>query len=268
MRRLPLVHAVGSALIDHAFGVAKHDVFRPHAHRLKQLDARDAGRAGAVHHQLRVAQIASGEMAGIDQSRGGDDCGAVLVVVEHRDVHQFAQPLLDHEALRRLDVLQVDAAEAGKEAHGVHHVIDIFRVDLQVDAIDVGEALEQRDLALHHRLGCHRAEIAQPQHSGAVRHHRHHVALRRVIVGESRIALDVQAGLRHAGRVGERKIACGGDRLRDARLQLAGSPRRMQRQRFFRRYVRGARIDAAVSHGCFPCSNSLSLAVIMQGTGA
>ncbi len=72
-----------------------------------------AGRAGAVHHQLGVAQFAAGQMAGIDQPRRRDDGGAVLVVVEHRDVHQLAQPLLDHEAFRRLDVFQVDAAEAG-----------------------------------------------------------------------------------------------------------------------------------------------------------
>ena len=230
MRRLPLVHAIGTALVDHALGVAQHDMLRPHAHRLQQLDARDAGRTGAVHHQLRVAQFAAGEMAGIDQSRGSNDCGAVLVVVEHRDVHQFAQPLLDHEALRRLDVLQVDSAEAGEEADGVDHVIDILGVDLQVDAIDVGEALEQRDLALHHRLGCDRAEIAEPQHGGSVGNHRDHVALRRVVVGERGIALDVQARFGDAGRIGERQVARGGDRLGDARLQLAGAPRRMQGQ--------------------------------------
>jgi hypothetical protein len=41
----------------------------------------------------------------------GDDRRAVLVVMEDRDVHQLAQALLDDEALRRLDVLEVDAAE-------------------------------------------------------------------------------------------------------------------------------------------------------------
>ena len=41
----------------------------------------------------------------------GDDRGAVLVVVKHRDVEQLAQPLLDDEALRRADVLEIDAAE-------------------------------------------------------------------------------------------------------------------------------------------------------------
>ena len=39
--------------------------------------------------------VAAGEIERIDQAGGGDDRGAVLVVVEHRDVEQFAQPLLD-----------------------------------------------------------------------------------------------------------------------------------------------------------------------------
>ncbi len=258
MGGLPLVHAVGAALIDHALGVAKHDVLRPHAHRLQQLDACDARGTGAVHHQLSVAQFAAGQVAGVDQSRGGDDGSAMLVVVEHRDVHQLAQPLLDHEALRCLDVLQVDATESDQEADGVHHVIDVLGADLEIDAVNVGETLEQRDLAFHHRLRRHRAEIAQAQHRGAVRHHRDHVALGGVIVGERRIALDVQAGLRDARRIGKRQIARGGDRLRDARLQFAGSPGRMQRQRLFRRYVCGSRIDAAVCHVWFPHGAPLS----------
>ena len=92
-------------------------MLRPHAHRLEQLDAGDAGGAGAVHHQLGVAQFAAGEMAGVDQPRRGDDGGAVLVVMEHRDIHQFPQPLFYDETFRRLDVFQVDAAEAGQKTH-------------------------------------------------------------------------------------------------------------------------------------------------------
>ena len=51
----------------------------------------------------------------VDQAGGGDDGGAVLVVMEDRNVHQFAQALLDDEAFRRLDVLEIDAAPAGAE---------------------------------------------------------------------------------------------------------------------------------------------------------
>ena len=67
----------------------------------------------AVHDEFRFAQsLAVGQMAGVDQTGRRDDGGAVLIVVEDGDVHEFAQPLLDNEAFRRLDVLKVDAAEA------------------------------------------------------------------------------------------------------------------------------------------------------------
>ena len=90
------------------------------------------------------------------QPGGGDDGGAVLVVVEDGDVEQLLQLLLDDEAVRRLDVLEVDAAEARAQvAHAVDDGLDVGRVDQDVDAVDVGEALEQRALALHHRLGRH-----------------------------------------------------------------------------------------------------------------
>ena len=225
VRRLPLVHAVGATLVDHALGVAQNDMFRPHAHRLEQFDAGDACRPGAVDHKLGVAQLAAGQVAGVDQPRGGDDGGAVLVIVEHRDIHQLPQPLLYDETFRRLDVFQVDAAEAGQEADGIDDLVHVLRVDLQVDAVDVGKALEQRHLALHHRLRGDRTEIAETEHCGTVGDHRDHVALGRVIVGERRIAGDVQARLGDAGRIGKRQIARRGDRLGDAGFQLAGTAR-------------------------------------------
>src|SRR5205085_8831188 len=135
------------------------DVVGSKADRLQQLEAGDAGGAGAVAHELGRLDVAPGEVERIDQAGGGDDGGAVLVVVEHRDIEQLAQPLLDDEAFRRLDVLEVDAAEAGGEiAHAIDEGVDVGGVDLDVDGVDVGEALEQHCLAFHHRLGGERAE--------------------------------------------------------------------------------------------------------------
>ena len=132
---------------------------------------------------------------GVDEAGGGDDRGAVLVVVEDRDVHQLAQALLDDEAFRRLDVFEIDAAEAGAEvAHAIDELVDVPGVDLQIDGIDVGEALEQHRLAFHHRLGGQRAQIAQAQDRGAVGDHRHQVALGRVVVGRVGILGDAQHG--------------------------------------------------------------------------
>src|SRR3546814_17540588 len=70
-------------------------------------------RARAVDDDLDILEITVRQIAGIDNPGRSDDSGAVLVVMEHGDVHSFAQRLLDHEAFGRLDILQIDAAEAG-----------------------------------------------------------------------------------------------------------------------------------------------------------
>ena len=49
---------------------------------------------------LTSFERAAGQVERVDQAGGGDDRGAVLVVVEDRDVHQLAQALLDDEAAR------------------------------------------------------------------------------------------------------------------------------------------------------------------------
>ncbi len=89
--------------------------------------------------------------------------------MEDRNIHDLAQALLDDEAFWRLDVLEVDAAEGGpQEAHAVDHLVDILALDLEVDGVDVREALEEDGLTLHHRLRGQRADIAEPQNRGAV----------------------------------------------------------------------------------------------------
>ena len=112
---LPLVHAVRAALVDDALGVAENEVFRPEADRLQQFEAGDAGRAGAVAHEFCIFDLAAGKIERVDQAGRGDDRGAVLIVMEDGNVQQFAQALLDDEALGRLDVFEIDAAPACAE---------------------------------------------------------------------------------------------------------------------------------------------------------
>ncbi len=109
VRRLPLVHALFAAAIDHAGVVDCDAVVGPDAHGLYQLKGSDAGGAGAAEHELDVLEASAGDRAGVDQAGGGDDRGSVLVVVEDRDVEELLKLRLDTEALRALDVLEIDA---------------------------------------------------------------------------------------------------------------------------------------------------------------
>ena len=139
-----------------------------------------------------------------------------------RDVHPLAQRLLDDEAFRRGDILEVDAAEARlHQRHRVDELVGILGVELDVDRIDIGEALEEDGLALHHRLGGERAEIAEAEDRGAVGDDRDEIALGGIIVGKVGILGDGAHRHGDAGRISEAQVALRRHRLGGDDLDLA-----------------------------------------------
>ena len=85
---------------------------------------------------------------------------------------------LDLEAPRGADVLEVDAAEGGRDdLDGAHDLVGVLGVQAHRPRVDAREPLEQRGLALHHRHRRVRADVAQAQHGRAVGDHRDAVAL-------------------------------------------------------------------------------------------
>ena len=131
-----------------------------------------AGRAGAGDHHAGGLDEPAGQPQGVLQRGEHHDRGAVLVVVEDRDVEALLEPLLDLEAPRRRDVLEVDAAEARRQPdHGLDDLVDVGGVQADRDGVDPAELLEQHGLALHHRHRGPRADVAEAQHGGAVGDH-------------------------------------------------------------------------------------------------
>ena len=182
---------------------------------------------------LVVCDVAAGEIERIEQAGGGDDSRAVLVVMEHRDVEQLAQLLLDDETLRRLDVFEIDAAPAGAEiADAIDELVGVLGRDFQIDGVDVGKALEEYRLAFHHGLGRQRAAIAEAQDGGAVGDDGDEVALNRVVVGAAGVLGDSQHRHRNARRIGERKVALGRHRLGGDDFQLARTANTVKLQGF------------------------------------
>ncbi|ALY31086.1 hypothetical protein AWH03_03525 [Brucella suis 019] len=233
MGRFPLVHALFTALIDDALGVAQDDVFGSKTHGLDKLDTGDAGRAGTVADELCRLHVAARKVQCVDKARSRDDGRAMLVVVEDGNVHQFAQAALDDEAIRRLDVFKVDAAEGGAEiADRIDESVDIGRIDFKINGIDVGKTLEQHSLAFHHRLGGKRAQIAEAEDRGAIGNDGDEIALGRIVIGAGGI---FGYGLHrhgHARRIGERQVALRGHRLGRVDFQLAGAPLSVKVERF------------------------------------
>ena len=195
------------------------------AARLHQFKAGNAGGARAVHHHLAVGQFLAGDLQGVDDTGKADDGRAVLVVVKDRDVDELPQALLDDETLRRLDVLEIDAAECrADELHRLHDLVDILAVDFDIDAVDIGESLEEDRLSLHDRFGAESAEIAQSQDRRTIGDDGDDIALGGVVEDGCRFPVDLETGRGDPRRVGEREIPGGVERLCRRHRQLAGTP--------------------------------------------
>ena len=138
-------------------------------------------------------------------------------------------------------------------AIALHHGDDLVRiagVEADRERVDAGELLEQHRLALHHRHRRARADVAEPEHRGAVGDDRDGVALDRVLEGLVGILVDRAADPRDAracrpsrGRRGSSAGSCSA--ARSCRRRGAGRCGRWCRAR-----ARPARaLTASVSRG-------------------
>jgi len=230
MGRFPLVDIVAAA-IDDALAIAHGQIVMRNAQALDQRSAGNGSSAGSVDDHLDIFDLPIRQQAGIDDPGSGDNRRAMLVIVEYRDIHPVAQRLLDDEAIGCGNIFQVDAAETGfHDLHGIDERIRILGVKFDIDRIDIGEALEQHRLALHHRFRGECAEIAQTQDRGAVGYHRNQIALCCIIIGFRGVFGDRPDRDGNAGRIGEAEIALGGHRLRSDYLDFSGPAVGMKKQ--------------------------------------
>src|SRR5690606_10517628 len=205
--RLVGVHQHGAALVHHALDVGDPDVLHRHAEVDDQVQAGQRRGARTRGHDLDLVERLAHYFQAVDEGSRHTDGGAVLIVVEHRDLHALAQLAFDDETLGRLDVFEVDAAKRGFEAgDDFDQLVGIGFVDLDIEHVQAGELLEQHGLAFHDRLGGQRADVAQAQHGGAVGDYAHQVAARGVAHRVAGILDDLFARRGHAWRVGQRQV--------------------------------------------------------------
>jgi hypothetical protein len=202
------IHLVRASGVDDAELVEHRDVLAPNAELDPELHAADGRGARAEAQDFQVGELLFGDESSVEERCAGDDRRAVLIVVEHRNLHPALELLFDVKALGRLDVLEVDGAEGGLErGDRLDEAIGVLGVELEVEDVDVGEPLEEEALAFHDRLGGVRADVAEAEHGRAVGDDGDQVAACGVLVDERAVGGDLQRRLGDSGRIGERQIA-------------------------------------------------------------
>ena len=121
----------------------------------------------------------------------------------------------------------------------------------EIEGIDVGEALEEDRLALHHRLRGERAKVAETEDRGAIGDDADEITLRRVVERAARILGDREHRHGDSRRIGEREIPLGRHRLCRNDLELSRPALGMKQQRLLVREGRPRTAFGGVSfHGC------------------
>ena len=148
------IYAAFPAHMDHALAIGDVNIFNGHSEADQKVQRGDGRRPRAGGHHLDQFQIFADKTQAVDQGSADTDGGAVLIIVKNRDLHACFQPVFDLEALRRLDILQVDAAKC--RLQGLDDFDELVRIPLvylDIENVDAGEFLEQDAFALHHRFG-------------------------------------------------------------------------------------------------------------------
>ena len=91
-------------------------------------------------------------------------------------------------------------------------LVAVLGVEADRPGIDVGEPLEQRGLALHHRQRGAGAEVAQPEHRRPVRHDRDRIALHRQLRDVLGVGGERERHPPDPWRVGHREVVAGLER--------------------------------------------------------
>ena len=223
---------MSAALIDKAFEIAEPHILALYAKLEQHVEAGNPCCPATGGDNLDILERLAGNVQRIGRRGTNDDGGAVLVVVEYWNIHSLTADFLDDEAIRRFDVFKVDRAEGRLErTDDIGQLLRVWLIQLDVEAVDIGEFLEEDGLALHHRLGRKRADIAKAQNSGAIGDNGDKIPTRGIVEGGIGVGLDFEAGLGHAGAVGAGKVAAVGERLGGPDLELSGFGKAMIVQR-------------------------------------
>src|SRR5208283_34027 len=131
--------------------------------------ARNSRSSAAVEYDTYVLDRFADYLQGIQQRRSRNNCRAMLVVMEYRNLHPLFQGLFDVEALRRLDILQVDATKRRlQQLANLDHIVWICRIHLKIEYVHVRKTLEQHSFSLHYWFSSKRADVPEAQHCRSV----------------------------------------------------------------------------------------------------
>ena len=164
--------------------------------------------AHAINDNFNIAHLLADNLQRVNERGEYNNGGAVLIVMEDRNVEFFFEPVFYLETTWGGNVFQIYSAKAGRDCfHDANDLVRVFRVQTNREGIDAGEFLEEHRLSFHHRHCCRRTNIAQTKHGSSIRNDGYRVFLYCQRKGLFRILVNRLADARNSRRVSHRQIS-------------------------------------------------------------
>ena len=204
---LLLLCQVLTVACDNALRVEHHDVLDLCTESNIEFGTADSSSTRTVYNNLYVLDVLASHFEGILQTGCRDDGSTVLVIVHDRDVKVLLQALLDIEALRCLDVLQVDTTECRSNTLNCFaEFLRVFLCQFDIENVDAAINLEKQSLAFHNWLSAHGANVAKTEHGSTVTNYCYQVTLVSILVCVIWVLLNLEARECYAWRVSKAQV--------------------------------------------------------------
>ena len=206
-----------TSFIDGAFPVTHDDILKTGGQ--EQLYDGNGGRARAAGDDPDFLFLLADHLQGVHHTGQCNNGGAVLVIMENRDIAYFLKPALDLKASGSGNILQVNTAKgSGNQGNGTHDLVYILALNAQREGIYITKGLEEDTFAFHNGHAGLRTDVSQSQDRCSVRNDRAQIVTPCKGIRLADVFLDGKTGLRHAGCIGKGQIIFG--RYRNGRDDL------------------------------------------------
>ena len=189
---------------DNALGVEHQDILFLGTQGHIQLGTRDSSGTGTVHHDAYLFDILTVHLKRVLQSGGRNNCRTMLIIMHHGDVERFLQTILNIEALRSLDILQVDTAEGrGDLLHCFAELLGVFFIHLNIEDVNTAVDLEKQSFSFHHGLTAHGTDVTQSEYGCTVTDDCHQITFIGIFVCSVGVLLYLKTREGYTWRIGQ-----------------------------------------------------------------
>ena len=145
-----LLIQVGTLLWDNSLAIQHDNILQTSAQRNIKFGTWYRRCTSSVYHNPHIFYLLACYLKRIQQTRTWNNRCTMLIIMHHRDVEFFLQPLFYLKTLRSLYIFQVNTSECGSNClYCFNKLIGIFFINFYIEHVNSGIDFKQQSFTFH-----------------------------------------------------------------------------------------------------------------------